>query len=227
MGQQVNFTKNVSKYAPDAEIPAQQIKQRYNSALAAAEENPGMWNKLRHGDKAKDVAKEKVLNKYKHLINPETGETIDAGRKFVGQGGILSGEGGLRQKMPEVFGELSRRGWTGQGGVTKYLPVGGKGQTAIFAGMSAPTIYGAATGDKPWSEAAGEMGSNVGFLAGAGMPGLGMVGTMGLSELARRGFAAPVKSMEGRPQIVPGEKVLHGRLDPVKNVLPTSNRGNA
>lgn len=185
--------KNVSKYEKAVESPATELKARYLKARANAHD-PGSLSTWWHGSRGKAIAaKNKAVDKnYAHLIDKNTGNVIEAGQPLLGN------TPGVRNRISAAAGELSRRGWTGQGNITKYLPVGNKGQTAIFAGLSAPTIYGAATGENSMGEAAGEIGSNLGFMVGGGLPGMGMVGTMGLSELARRGFETPVNAMAGK-----------------------------
>lgn len=85
-------------------------------------------------------------------------------------------------KITSVAEELSRRGWTGAGRATKYLPVGQKGLTAGFSALAVPDIVHAneatPTGEGAVLERGlGELGSVSGMLLGAG---LGFVPAAGL-----------------------------------------------
>jgi hypothetical protein len=84
---------------------------------------------------------------------------------------------------------LSRSGWTGEGAVTKYLPVGQKGMTAAGAAMSAPGVYDAAT--KPYDPNRGGLGEQLGGLAGFTLPAV-MFGGMPSAS-----FVAPMMGMLG------------------------------
>lgn len=130
-----------------------------------------------------------------HLISP-TGEAV-APKGFGEAYRGATGQGVFGGRVKAVAEEASRRGWTGQGRITKYMPVGQKGFTAAFTGLSAPVVYRAATGEEPWHEAAGDIAANLGFVAGSAVPGMGMAGSMAMSELVRRGLAAPVRWAEG------------------------------
>lgn len=80
----------------------------------------------------------------------------------------------------------SRAGWTGQGKITKYLPLGDKGQNALAMATAAPSMVGLARGE---GEHAGEniggalggIGTSV-LTAGTGMPGV--AASIGSSLLA-------------------------------------------
>lgn len=80
--------------------------------------------------------------------------------------------------------ELSRRGWTGEGNITKYLPVGMKSMQAGFMGMSVPDIIAAskrqptATGEGGLAETIGSHG--LGNLAFMGAGRLGMPAAMAM-----------------------------------------------
>jgi hypothetical protein len=102
---------------------------------------------------------------------------------------------GYGGKAREVARELSRRGWTGEGNVTKYLPVGSKGLAATFA---APVVGDVARSQK--ATPTGEGGAVENLLGGVGMtlggiastrlgvlPGLGMftLGSQGGKGLGR------------------------------------------
>lgn len=87
-----------------------------------------------------------------------------------------------------VAEELSRRGWTGQGNITKYVPLGEKGLGAGFAGIGAKDVYNAATDPTareyggPGEIAMSELGAALPWIlsagAGGGMlfPVAGMIG---------------------------------------------------
>jgi len=85
--------------------------------------------------------------------------------------------------------ELSRRGWTGGGRVTKYLPMGSKGMTAGFAGAAVPGMLKA---PPPSPEGEGSTlervlrgaGDTAGFMLGGG---LGMLPGMGVWYGAQKG----------------------------------------
>lgn len=104
---------------------------------------------------------------------------------------------------------LSRRGWTGEGRLTKYVPLGGKGQTALWAGMAAPGMYRAATGDTSGGGFLQHSGSGVGWglggalTAGLGMPGAvaGMAAGIGGEYLGRKADEAVLGRKLRRNQI--------------------------
>jgi hypothetical protein len=88
-------------------------------------------------------------------------------------GGILSNQSG-RGRVVEGAEALSRGGWTGQGKVTKYLPVGMKSWAVLPAAMAVPDIAQAArqkptpTGEGGAGELAGKLlGSTGSFIAGS------------------------------------------------------------
>lgn len=110
--------------------------------------------------------------------------------------------------------ELSRRGWTGRGGVTKYMPVGGKSWTA---GFGAGLLPGAVGAKDPYGEGKGRfqrLGEHAGTQAGfvAGLP-TGLLGSFTTAELARRGLGAVGKGVDtvtgqrqlAGPKITPGQ----------------------
>ena len=86
---------------------------------------------------------------------------------------------------------LSRAGWTGQGRLTKYLPIGEKGLVVGGSAMAVPGVIRAARGDESHGglgeQAAGVAGGlATGVLtAGTGLPGMlaGTLGTMGAMRL--------------------------------------------
>lgn len=135
--------------------------------------------------KRKGEERTKALQqRYRHL----TKEPAEKGLRAAWRRGE-----GVKGKAKEVAEELSRSGYTGAGKYTKYLPTGEKALTLGFMGASAPTFYQAATGQTPVSEAVGEVGSQLGYLAGAST---GFIPSMAISELARAGFAAPARVVE-------------------------------
>ena len=100
----------------------------------------------------------------KHLLNRP--QSI---RDAVGQG--------------QLADELSRRGWTGRGKVTKYLPMGQKGLTASFAASAIPGVAAAPkatpTGEGGrYERMMSEVGGTGGFVMGGGV---GMLPAMGLA----------------------------------------------
>ena len=102
---------------------------------------------------------------------------------IFGEGGLVSKQQGLGGKTRATFEELGRRGWTGEGRITKYLPVGGKGITTGFAASAIPSVVNAPraerTGEGGALEAAlGEAGGTLGFVGGGG---LGLVTGLGAS----------------------------------------------
>lgn len=82
-------------------------------------------------------------------------------KRYFGEAGMghmlgTSPEAGRVQALAE---ELSRRGWTGQGAVTKYLPLGGKTVALGFGASAVPGVYRAATTERhplgeggPWEK---------------------------------------------------------------------------
>jgi len=90
----------------------------------------------------------------------------------------LAGKGRIRMTAEE----LSRRGWTGKGTVTKYLPVGSKGMMTGFSALAIPEVVNAQkatpTGERGALEAGlGGLGSAAGMIAGSGvglLPGIGL-----------------------------------------------------
>lgn len=204
------------------------VKSKAETAYEGAVQNikdyqPGMIAKWRHGGEqaAKDVYKTKRLKGVEHLVDPVTGQQRQVAPSLLRH---IKAQQGIGGKIKGTAEELSRRGWTGQGQYTKYLP-GSKAMTVGFAGLSAPTVYNAATGEVPWSEAAGELGSNLGFMAAGAVPGLGMAGSMALSQLAGKAFSAPVST------VIPAAKRTPQEYDDYewagqrnKHVLPVVNQ---
>jgi hypothetical protein len=98
---------------------------------------------------------------------------------------IISSPGTTGEKVQAVAEQLSRAGWTGSSGVTKYMPVGSKSMIAGFGGMAVPSIVQAGkrgpvgpTGEGGvWERGLGEAGGTLGWIAG--MP-LGLLGSSGM-----------------------------------------------
>jgi hypothetical protein len=109
-------------------------------------------------------------------------------RAALGTGTHLEQPGkalGKTQGAREIAEELSRRGVTGEGAITKYLPLGDKSQMlAIGPAMAYPALASGQTG------LAEETGATLGYTipgilaAGTGVPGF--VDTMGAGMLAGR-----------------------------------------
>jgi hypothetical protein len=121
------------------------------------------------------------LKKYEmgaeHLYQPSLG---------LGEALKMQGAG---SKARALAAELSRRGWTGTGDITKYLPVGQKGMTAAFGGMAIPDVVNAAEAARTGEGAAlerglGALGSVGGMVLGGG---LGLVPGMALWTAAQKG----------------------------------------
>jgi hypothetical protein len=72
------------------------------------------------------------------LVDPLR-RTFGAGEHLGGNSVPLSSAAGIQGNAEE----LSRRGWTGQGKVTKYLPLGEKAQFGMGAAASVPTVSAA------------------------------------------------------------------------------------
>jgi len=108
-----------------------------------------------------------------------------------------------------VAEELSRRGWTGTGRVTKYMPIGfksGVGQIglATASGISKkPTPEERAEGMTRGRKAGAGLGSVAGFLASTALPVGGIPGMMATEALFRRGGAAVGSALSGRPKPQP------------------------
>jgi hypothetical protein len=118
----------------------------------------------------------KVFKAGKHL-----GEHTDKAQSLAG---IAKGQGIKGSRLKALAEELSRRGWTGKGDITKYMPVGGKGMVAGFGAMGAADVARApkatATGEGGAVERGlGEVGSGLGWIAGAGLGIPGMLGWAG------------------------------------------------
>jgi hypothetical protein len=115
---------------------------------------------------------EGILNKIKNIKARATDESHllehPAGRSLVdiARGKNLApGEGRLRAGAEE----LSRRGWTGEGAATKYLPLGPKGQFAAFTAMDAPGVVDAYNKGDVGPTGEGGLGEKgLGALGGAG-----------------------------------------------------------
>jgi len=78
-----------------------------------------------------------------------------------------------RGRLPMLAEEMSRRGWTGKGSVTKYLPVGGKSMITGFSAQAIPQIVNAPQASRTGEggaleEGMGGLGSAAGMIAGMG-----------------------------------------------------------
>lgn len=179
--------------AEQAKLTPAQLEE-YTAAqqglVGRATGDPGLLTRAKAWAKGL-TPKEQQARQMQHLV--QDGNTVAP----VGWGEAWNRGQGIG-KVRELAGEASRRGWTGQGGVTKYLPGGGKALTVGFAAASAPTLYRTATGDVPVSEGLGEIGSNLGYLAAGAVPGSTFVTPMLIGELASRGFKAPAQWFENR-----------------------------
>lgn len=82
--------------------------------------------------------------------------------------------------------ELSRRGWTGSGRASKYIPLGGKSQMLLGTAAGAPSVVKAV---KDKEDVGGAVGENLGFgLGGVLTGGTGMAAiplTIAASSLGR------------------------------------------
>lgn len=84
----------------------------------------------------------------------------------------LAANPGLQTHLQNTAESLSRRGWTGQGNLTKYLPVGAKGMLAVGAVPTAIGMAGVARGGSA-EDAFGGAAGTVGAVAGTGLPFVG------------------------------------------------------
>ncbi len=118
----------------------------------------------------------------RHKAGPVSLPQILSGR-FKGPGASQLGgelESGSRLRM--LAEELSRRGWTGAGRATKYMPVGQKGIAGAFTASAVPHIMEAKDPSRTGEGGAlqrglGELGGAAGFVAGTG---LGLAPALGL-----------------------------------------------
>jgi hypothetical protein len=168
-----------------------QVEKAEKELVQRAGAAPGWWTKTKAWAKG-ITPEEQAAKQTQHLVQ---GGKV---RAPVGWGEAYRSGQGITGKARELAGEASRRGWTGKGGVTKYLPGGGKALTAAFAGMSAPTVYRSATGDIPLSEGLGEIGSNIGYLAAGAVPGGTFMTPLLMGEIAGRGLKAPAQWFENQ-----------------------------
>ena len=110
----------------------------------------------------------------KHLT-----EHMGAPRPLVGEGSALTGSGAQGiGRLQGTAEELSRRGWTGKGNITKYLPVGEKGMVMGFPLATIPS-YTKTEKPTPTGEG-GTLQRAMGDIAGTGA----MVLTGGLGAVA-------------------------------------------
>lgn len=107
------------------------------------------------------------------------GAHLEAAGKTLGEAAKAPGVGG---KIKSVAEELSRRGVTGAGGITKYMPVGQKALIPGFGAMGIPGVVNAPEAQRTGEGGAlemglGELGSAAGMIAGGGLglaPGIGL-----------------------------------------------------
>lgn len=99
-------------------------------------------------------------------------------------GATLSGKHGKRGKA--FAEELSRRGWTGQGKLTKYIPVGEKGMQTGFAAMAVPTVMNASMKGGKYGEG-GKFEVGLGEIAGVGATvasgGMGLIPAIAMGSI--------------------------------------------
>lgn len=148
---------------------------------------------------------------------------------------IASGKAALPEnagRVKSVAEELSRRGWTGAGRVTKYIPLGDKGQIALGTAAAAPSLVAAAK--DPEQGRLGEQlagtaaGTGLGILtAGTGLPGLAtsiggalVAGRFGSRLDAARAQRRSAKLEELRGGPVPRHTLLvpHGQEPTLSNI---------
>ena len=132
-------------------------------------------------------------------------------------GARVSGAGAVGQARGKIRGvaeELSRRGWTGQGNITKYMPVGQKGMLAGFPALSAPAALKAARDpnapESASSIALGELGYALPAVLTAGASGglaLPVAGYMGATALGRK-----LDAMRQQRRQVDQQPDLRGRI---------------
>lgn len=127
-------------------------------------------------------AKEMGFGTAQEAASALKGTDVKKYKKLLGGGEHLLGTPAGTGKIRATAEELSRRGWTGSGNISKYLPVGSKGLTVGFAGMGIPSIVNAnkatPTGEGGALERGlGELGSAGGMILGSG---LGIVPAMGM-----------------------------------------------
>lgn len=111
--------------------------------------------------------------------------------RLFGREGTLYGTGakGVNNRVKATAEELSRRGWTGEGGITKYVPIGGKSITTGFALSGIPSVVNAQkatpTGEGGALEhGIGETAGNLGFVLGSGLHPVIGLGTMMAGQYA-------------------------------------------
>lgn len=148
--------------------PIPKLEQALAAAKAKGRFSPAARAAQAELDKARAPIRE-FLGGGEHLVAPNVG--LEALKTP-----------GLRGKLRATAEELSRRGWTGAGTGTKYLPVGQKG---FLAGMGAASIPHVTKAQKPSKTGEGSTlerglglaGSTAGMVLGGG---LGIVPAMAL-----------------------------------------------
>lgn len=138
--------------------------------IAARGKPTGLWGRLTE-----------PLRSGKHLT-----EHMDSPHALFGQGGVATGGGAQGVgRLKATAEELSRRGWTGKGQITKYLPLGEKGMVVGFPLATIPS-YTKAEKPTPTGEG-GTLQRVLGDTVGTGTmiltSGLGPVTGIGASVL--------------------------------------------
>lgn len=107
-------------------------------------------------------------------------------KNLFGQGEHIAGPRSGGSAIARGAEELSRRGWTGPGRASKYIPLGGKTQMILGTASGAPAV---ARAIKEREDVGGSIGENLGFgLGGVLTAGTGMAAiplTIGASSLGR------------------------------------------
>lgn len=129
-----------------------------------------------------DRAKKLGYGSIEEAVAGLKGKDPSAYKKLLGGGEHMLGTKPGTGRVQAAAEELSRRGWTGAGKYTKYIPWGNKGMATGFSAMAIPDIVNApkATptgGDSALERGIGELGSAAGIVAGTG---LGFVPAMGM-----------------------------------------------
>jgi hypothetical protein len=110
--------------------------------------------------------------------------------KNLGAGQWLQPGAKTSQGAQGVAERLSRGGWTGEGRLTKYMPLGQKGGHALYAGMAVPGLVKSMKhGDTGQGGVAEQAGGLAGFtipgIAGAGLGMTPLVMALGASEAGK------------------------------------------
>lgn len=154
---------------------------------------------------------------------------------FWGSGQHLKSPATETISNPKDLAEnLSRSGWTGESRFWKYLPVGGKSQMTLGAGMELPGAYYASVDDNPDTSALGSIGSTVGFLGGGVLASgkrLGMVGLpVGIASgvVGHQVGSKLEKAIRKTPKSAPTPNPLNSarpKIQPSSNSFESNNVG--